>query len=240
MSPRPGRAASPVIGNAFLAVVALYPFAAAWLYFVALGDHPQMRLAYGGAKVLQALLPLVGWWLLRMDRSTAAPTRGATRAGLLTGAILGGAVLAAWASPLADWSALGPVPGRVWARLVALGADTPVRFLALAMFLSVLHSWFEEYYWRWFLFGQLERRLAGWKAMALSSVAFALHHWIVLDSFLAGAHRWTATLPLTATVAAAGAVWAWLYRRYGGLRSPWVSHLLVDAALMAVGYQLIW
>ena len=228
--------------TALLWVAALYPTLAAWLYFVALGDHPQMRVAYGAAKVLQALLPLVGWYLLGMERRHAGggTRRGATTAGVLTGLLLGGGVLAAWASPLARWDALGPVPERVWARLVALGADTPLRFVALALFLSVLHSWFEEYYWRWFLFGQLERRMAGWRAMALSSLAFASHHWIVLDSFLAGAHRWTATLPLTLLVAAAGAVWAWLYRRYRGLKAPWVSHLLVDAALMAVGYQLIW
>ena len=222
-------------------VAALYPLLAAWLYFVALGEHPQMRVAYGAAKVVQALLPLVGWWVLRMERGAGGgPAPGSVRAGLLTGALLGGGVLAAWASPLAQWGALAPVPERVWARLVALGADSPLRFLVLALFLSVLHSWFEEYYWRWFLFGQLERRMAGWKAMALSSLAFALHHWVVLDSFLAGGHRWTATLPLTLLVAAAGAVWAWLYRRYRGLLAPWVSHLLVDAVLMAVGYQLIW
>jgi uncharacterized protein len=230
----------PGLATAFLVVAALYPTVAAWLYFVALGDHPQMRLAYGAAKVLQALLPLAGWWLLRMDRQRGPGAAGGVVAGLLTGALLGGGVLAAWASPLASWAGFGPVPARVWARLVALGADSPLRYLALALFLSVLHSWFEEYYWRWFLCGQLERRMAAWKAVALSSLAFASHHWIVLDSFLAGAYRWTATLPLTLVVAAAGAVWAWLYLRYRGLLSPWLSHLLVDAALMAVGYQLIW
>ena len=228
------------LATALLAVTALYPTLAAWLYFVAVGDHPQMRLIYGGAKVVQALLPLVGWYLLRMERDAAASAPGGVVAGLATGALLGGGVLAAWASPLAQWSALGPVPGRIWARLVVLGADTPLRFLALALFLSVLHSWFEEYYWRWFLFGALERRMAGWKAMTISSLAFAAHHWIVLDSFLAGQHRWTATLPLTLLVAAAGGVWAWLFRRYRGLAAPWVSHLLVDGALMLVGYRLIW
>jgi membrane protease YdiL (CAAX protease family) len=227
-------------GTALLALCAVYPTVAAWLYFVALGDHPQMRLAYGAAKLLQALLPLLGWWLLRMDRGGGERRAGGVAAGLLTGALLAGAVLAAWASPLMQWDALAPAPGRIWARLVALGADTPLRYLGLAAFLSVLHSWFEEYYWRWFLFGQLERRIGGWPAMAASSLAFSAHHWIVLDSFLGGDHRWAATLPLTLVVAAAGGVWAWLYRRYGGLRAPWLSHLLVDAALMAVGYQLIW
>src|SRR5690606_20048332 len=143
-----------------------------------------------------------------MERPRLLSQVGATRVGLLTGALLGGGVLAAWASPLSRLPALAPAAGQIWERLVALDAASPLRYLALALFLSVLHSWFEEYYWRWFLFGQLERRLGAPAAIALSSLAFSAHHWVVLDSFLAGDHRWTATLPLTLLVAAAGAVWA--------------------------------
>jgi hypothetical protein len=95
--------------GAFLVVVALYPTLGAWLYFVALAEHPQMRVAYGAAKVVQALLPLAGWYLLGMERTThrggRAGRRFTVRDGLLTGALLGGGVLAAWASPLMRWEA---------------------------------------------------------------------------------------------------------------------------------------
>ena len=72
-----------------------------------------------------------------------------------------------------------------------------------------------------------------------SSLAFASHHWIIVDTFLAGHHRWTATLPLTLLVAAGGSIWGLLYLRHRSLLAPWLSHLLVDAALMVVGYRLV-
>ena len=32
---------------------------------------------------------------------------------------------------------------------------------------------------------------------------------------------------------------AWLYRRSGSLVGPWLSHLLVDAGIMVIGYDLL-
>jgi membrane protease YdiL (CAAX protease family) len=158
----------------------------------------------------------------------------------VTGAALGASVLLAWASPLARWSAFAPVPDQVWARLEALGAATPARYLVMAGLLSVAHSLFEEVYWRWLALGELSRRLPHGAALLAGSLAFASHHWIVIDSFLGGAHRWTATLPLTLAVAVAGGVWGWLYQRRGTLLPAWLSHLLADVAVMAVGYRLFW
>jgi membrane protease YdiL (CAAX protease family) len=150
------------------------------------------------------------------------------------------AVLLVWASPLAAWSAFEPVAYEVWERLEVLHAATPARYLVMAALLGVAHSLFEEVYWRWFALGELSRRLPAPAALAVGSLAFASHHWIVIDSFLAGAHRWTATLPLTLAVAVAGAVWGWLYQRHGALLPAWLSHLLADVAILGVGYHLLW
>jgi hypothetical protein len=40
-------------------------------------------------------------------------------------------------------------------------------------------------------------------------------------------------------VAAGGAFWAWLYQRSGSLVGPWLGHLLADAAIFTVGWQLV-
>jgi len=32
--------------------------------------------------------------------------------------------------------------------------------------------------------------------------------------------------------------WAWLYLRTGAVYAPWVSHMLIDASLFVVGYDL--
>ena len=44
---------------------------------------------------------------------------------------------------------------------------------------------------------------------------------------------------LSAAVAIGGAFWAWLYERSGSLVGPWMSHLLVDAGIFLVGFDLV-
>ena len=86
---------------ALLAAAALFPTFAAWLYFVVWAHTPWMRLLYGGCKLLQAALPLLGWLALRMERRPAWAARpGAALAGLFSGAVMGGGVLVAFAGPL--------------------------------------------------------------------------------------------------------------------------------------------
>jgi membrane protease YdiL (CAAX protease family) len=36
-----------------------------------------------------------------------------------------------------------------------------------------------------------------------------------------------------------GMVWAWLYWRTGSIYAPWLSHLLIDAAIFTAGYDLL-
>ena len=40
-------------------------------------------------------------------------------------------------------------------------------------------------------------------------------------------------------VAVGGAMWAWLYHRSGSIFGPWMGHLLVDAGIFLVGYDLV-
>ena len=237
---------------ALLVVAALLPTFAAWLYFVVWAHTPWMRVLYVASKVVQGALPLLGWWALGMERrsprGSAANRRSRTArasgrstaalAGLVSGGVLGGAALAAFAGPLPAWLPLDEAAVRIHRLLVDFDAATPMRYLLLALALSVAHSLFEEYYWRWFLLGQLALRLPFAVALPLASLAFASHHWIVVDSFLGGEHRFTTTV-LTLMVAAGGGLWGWLFRRHRSLVAPWLSHLLVDGALMAVGWQLV-
>lgn len=233
---------------ALLVVAALLPTLAAWLYFVVWAHTPWMRVLYVASKVVQGALPLVGWWVLKMERRPlrgyaaewrpSAARSGAALAGLLSGGAMAAAVLLAFAGPLPAWLPLDEATTRIHRLLVDFDAATPLRYLWLALALSVAHSLFEEYYWRWFLLGQLALRLPFAAALPLASLAFASHHWIVVDSFLGGEHRFTTTV-LTLMVAAGGGLWGWLFRRHRSLVAPWLSHLLVDGALMAVGWQLV-
>jgi membrane protease YdiL (CAAX protease family) len=52
---------------------------------------------------------------------------------------------------------------------------------------------------------------------------------------------WTNSLTyfLSISVAVGGAVWAILYRRSGNLVAPWLSHLIVDAAIFLIGFLIV-
>jgi membrane protease YdiL (CAAX protease family) len=116
---------------------------------------------------------------------------------------------------------------------------TPERYLVLAAFFSVAHSLLEEYYWRWFVFGQLRRVAPLGLALVLSSLAFMAHHVVVLYLYLPG-HLLSAVAPSSLAIAAGGVVWAWLYDRVGSLYPSWLGHLLVDATIFVIGWDLLW
>ena len=44
---------------------------------------------------------------------------------------------------------------------------------------------------------------------------------------------------LSLLVASGGAIWAIQYRRCRLVSGPWISHMLVDLAILGIGYDLI-
>jgi membrane protease YdiL (CAAX protease family) len=40
-------------------------------------------------------------------------------------------------------------------------------------------------------------------------------------------------------IAIGGAAWAWVYDRSKSLYGPWLSHLIVDAAIFWIGFDLV-
>ena len=220
-----------------------FPTLIAWLYFVVFaadgtGPNRAMQALYAGGKAVQFGFPLL--WLLLADRAALRDLRLSPR-GVGLGTAFGLAVAAAiW--PLSETllraGLLEGMPAILRAKVAQLGLASPGRFLALAAFLTLLHSGLEEYYWRGFVHGQLSHLLPPAPAIALSSLGFMAHHVVILAVYLPG-RLWSAVLPLSLCIAAGGAAWAWLHQRSRSLLGPWISHALVDAALMAVGYRLL-
>lgn len=110
-------------------------------------------------------------------------------------------------------------------------------FVVVGAFYSLVHSALEEYYWRWFVFGQMRRALPLPAAIAVSSIAFTLHHLVPLGYYFG----WGSPLQLlfALAVAVGGAFWAWLYHGSQSLPACWLSHLIVDGALFTVGYWMV-
>lgn len=126
--------------------------------------------------------------------------------------------------------------GAIRSKIAGLGLDRLWMYAAVGVFYAICHSGLEEYYWRWFVFGQLRNRLPLASAIAIASLAFMAHHVVVLATFFGWRSPWTYAFSLA--IAAGGAVWAWLYERSGSLIGPWLSHLIVDAAIFLVGYDV--
>lgn len=155
---------------------------------------------------------------------------------VVSGAVVLGLVVGLWRPIVAASPAFERAPAAVAGKVGSFGIDSGLKFLLLAAFYSVIHSFLEEYYWRWFVFGRLRSRLPFVTAAVVSSLAFTSHHVLVVGYFLGSFGLLTLFVSLVVT--AAGLLWAWLYERTGHLAGPWISHALADAALMWVGYQM--
>ncbi len=223
-----------------VAVAALLPSAVTAVYFVGLAEHPTwlQQTAWTLGKLVQFTFPAV--WVLAVQR--ARPRAGPAwhrgwGEGLASGTLLLAAMMLLYHLGLGPLGALDRPAEAMGEKLVGMGLDSLARYIAFAAFLSVVHSLLEEYYFRWFVFGQMRKLLPFGPAVALSSVAFAAHHVLVLAQFFG----WTSPLMWLGVVCVGvgGAYWAWQYERTGSLLGPWISHLLVDVAILAVGYDLL-
>ncbi len=217
-----------------------FPTFVTWMYFVWLAGSPAgiQQTAYSVGKILQFAFPVMWVVLIARERvSWTFPQRPGVMFGMVFGAtILGLAMVVyhGWLEPLGLFDKPTEV---VRKKVLGMGLNSIGKYAAVAVFYSIAHSAMEEYYWRWFVFGRLSNEVTLPWAIALSSMGFMAHHVIVLATFFG----WTSPLTylLSSAVAIGGAFWAWLYHRSRSLYGPWLSHMLVDAAIFAIGYDLV-
>jgi membrane protease YdiL (CAAX protease family) len=223
-----------------IVAAAVFPALVTWVYFIALAQsNPRLqRIAYAVGKSLQFALPVV--WVVLVQR---APIRvdwlrlAGLPAGLAFGILVFVAVLVGYHFVLKPAGYLRKAADAIHEKIAQFRINTAGRYLAMGAFYSILHSFLEEYYWRWFVFGQLQQVTAVGAAIVVSAVGFTLHHVLVLGIYFGWFSPATIFFSLAVTVG--GAFWAWLYFQSGSLYGPWMSHLLVDAVIFVVGYDLV-
>lgn len=224
------------------------PTVVTWIYFHLLADHPAQKVAYSIGKGIQFAFPIAwvllylkqSWWAAKLPDSddstdTAIWSRGTSLAfgigmGLAVSAAMYGVFLMIPAETIADLST------ELAARIQTLGFDSPTLFIGMGVFYALIHSFLEEYYFRWFVFGQLRHVMGFVPSMVISGLAFMAHHVIVLAMYF-GWSGLTAFLSLS--IAIGGMIWAWQYEKSRSLLGPWISHLLVDAGIFAIGYHVL-
>jgi membrane protease YdiL (CAAX protease family) len=237
----PGRRARDLV--ALLAAMA-FPSIMSWIEFWVLpGDgtetNASLKIVFGLGKVVQFSFPVLYVWLYcREPIRRQRWNRRGLGLGIAFAAVVAAGAFGLYYLLLKDIGVFADTPAKLHHWLTEFHAATPATFVVMALFVSVLHSFLEEYYWRWFVFGRLQRLLPWGVAIAVSSLAFMSHHVLVLAYYLPG-QFWIAAAPFSLCVAAGGVFWAWLYHRTGSLFATWISHLLVDSAIMMIGYDML-
>ena len=221
---------------AALLPAALLPVAASVLYFVFFSAHPWARVLYGATKLFTLLWPLLALRLVLREglpkiRWNPSVHVRAVPLGAFVGCLIVGLMAGLMATPAAV--VVLESAGAIGAKARQLGILE--HYIAFAVFLSFVNSVVEEYYWRWFVYGQLRRILPGWRAHALAGAAFAAHHVVVATQFFP--LGWG--LCSGVVVGMGGVIMSMLYERQQSLAGAWACHLLADLGIMGIGYGLL-
>lgn len=212
------------------------PLAASFIYFVLYPGTAFGNAFYVIAKLNLLLWPIIGTlWILKEPMVDKSLQRR-HKASLIQGTLFGIAVTAVLVF-LYKGTPVGSVVGenvvRISERIVGLGiADYYWQF---ALFLSFAHAALEEFYWRWFVFGNARRLMPATAAIVLAAVGFTAHHVVVLSQFFSLGWAFV----LGSCVGVGGAVWSLIYHRTNSMWGPWVSHMIIDLAIMWVGWEVL-
>jgi membrane protease YdiL (CAAX protease family) len=232
-----------------IATAILLPTLVTWVYFHLLADSDEklQQSAYSIGKAIQFGFPLV-WVLLFLRqpiREAMPPADDSVQPWSRATSIQFGIAfgLAVTAMMVAIYwlvfpqSVLENLQIEVESRVNGLGFASSWKYICLGLFYAFFHSFMEEYYFRWFVFGQLRHVTKLVPAMIISGLAFMAHHVIVLDHFF---HEFLGlTMFLSLSIATGGIIWAWQYEKSRSLVGPWISHLIVDAGIFAIGYDVL-
>lgn len=214
------------------------PTIAAWFYFIVCAGHPAAAWVYGSTKIAMAVIPLFVWWRYGLDKLQRSNSASLSLArivseGVMTGLLMAAGIITLALGPMA--TLIAEATPRIAGKVNEFGIGSASTYVLATVVISILHSAFEEYYWRWYVFRALAARLPISVAHLLAGLAFAGHHIIV-----AGVYAGVAVgVVLGLVVGAAGIAWSLLFRRHGSLIGCWIAHACCDLALMWIGWRAL-
>ncbi|WP_254507800.1 CPBP family intramembrane glutamic endopeptidase [Anatilimnocola floriformis] len=223
----------------------IYPTCLTWIYFTALKDSPGswQQTAFSIGKLIQFGFP--AFWIFVIERRQFSG-HSFTTSGLGLALALGVfEIVAGLGLYFVVLKPAGIFAGPLQEMLLKLrgfGLDSFGAYIALGVGYSLVHSWMEEYYWRWFVFRELadknfDNAKLPVRALVISSLAFAAHHVVVLAGYFEWSSPWTYIL--SAIVAIGGGLFAWIYWSSRSLYAAWLAHAFADAAIFLIGYDLV-
>lgn len=226
-----------------LIALSTLPFFASLVYFLPTEPSPWFMNLLAATKALLLVSPILFWKFLRIpgkwsDFSKTLTTEKLKRQislGLGLGVLMSAVVLLTF-ELLSDASRTLLLT-RVAKKITVLQIED--LFLVYGVVLSFVHSLLEEFYWRYFIFSawvaSLPPRRTHLIAHLVASFAFTLHHFTVTVHYF----DLSFGLLLGLGVWAAGFIWSYIFEKEKSLLGVWISHIIVDIALVSIGYKAL-
>jgi len=178
-------------------------------------------------------LPMLFFVFSRGDRSGFKSLFRFQRKGLLVSLLLG---LAIFGVILGGYFALRGVIdfSGVTANLTEDMGITPENFLWVAIYISVMNSFLEEFFFRGFGFITLKKYTGVKFAYIFSPVLFAIYH----IGMLVGMFELPALALLMVGLIAGGLIFNVLNDRFGNIYPSWFTHMAANFAINTIGFIL--
>lgn len=219
-----------------LAIVVAAPslgaLSALWIWPGAVGG-----VVYALCKVVLYGIPL--WILYRklgVVRLLLWPfsqaSRGVLLAGLGSGALIGFGIWLLWEALLSSGTNTTPLIDV----MIQNGMENPLKFWVFAAWLCVINSLLEEVVFRWYVDTRLKSiGISTAVLLLISASIFTAHHIIVLSAYFS----WPLVVLGSAGVFCGGLIWSLLRLTYTTVLPGWISHALVDAAVVLIGWSIL-
>jgi membrane protease YdiL (CAAX protease family) len=107
-------------------------------------------------------------------------------------------------------------------------------FVLVALYISIVNSLLEEFFFRGFAFFTLKKLVGRRFAYLFSAGAFAVYHIAIMTSwFSIGLF-----LLLIVSLVMAGLLFNWLNERNGNIYASWMVHMFANLAINTIGFIL--
>ncbi|HNY10247.1 MAG TPA: CPBP family intramembrane metalloprotease [Candidatus Wallbacteria bacterium] len=216
----------------------ILPFAASFFYFIIMAGTPQAKIVYSLTKFFMLFMAFIVY--TRYFGSGFREVKGWPQhfsaknisSGLTYGILIGAFILAAYEYYFAP--RISPMAFKIREQCLAFGIDTPFKYIAMTLLISLVNSLFEEIFWRWMLIDMLTAAHGKTAAAFLAAAGFSLHHYVVVYRYFGIA----ISAIFGTAVMAAGLIWGLMYLRSSSIVSPWISHIIADFFILYIGYRM--